>query len=265
MSDEYRFGDETPPAERSQRLYQEEAEGAWYFRTREGTPMGPFETPDEAQQALDDFIEFIRLADLQTLSELTRSLASADEVAPGADGAGAAGSVPVQPDGGDPAVSANAERSPGAAGAATDSAANTASNTASNTVGAWDPDADATVPSVAVLRDLHGRFVANGAATALGLLSAPEVGQLAGLMRSDPARWAPLLTAFDSATLIALVRFFTLAEQQLPGWEAGRTSPAIACARELRGRHDYPAELTAWIRQHSDNRFLPYGSLLDRV
>ena len=79
MSDEYRFGDETPPAERSERLYQEPPGGPWYFRTREGASMGPFDTEAEAGQALRDFIEFIRLADLQTLSELTRALAPADD------------------------------------------------------------------------------------------------------------------------------------------------------------------------------------------
>ena len=39
----------------------------------------------------------------------------------------------------------------------------------------------------------------------------------------------------------------------------------IALARLLRERDDYSAELTAWIRSVSSNRFLPYGSLSDRL
>ena len=234
MSDEYRFGDETPPAERSQRLYQEEPHGAWYFRTREGTPMGPFETSAEALQALDDFIEFIRLADLQTLSELTRVLAADEEAA-----------VAVQD---------------GPAAAPPQSL-----NVVADSVGAWDPQTERTQPSAGVLLDLHRRFIANGAATARGVLTGAEVTQFAAFMHCDPASWPPSLAVLDSAGLIALVRFFTLAEQELPGWQAGSKSPAIACARELRHRGDYPADLTMWIRQHSDNRFLPYGSLLDRI
>ena len=239
MSDEYRFGDETPPAERSQRLYQEEPDGAWYFRTREGAPVGPFESAAEAQQALVDFIEFIRLADLQTLSELTRSLAAEADAAAGVDSASdAAAGVDRASDAAKPAPLDLADAV---------SAEPASAEPATNGVGAWEPNAQGVQPSTAVLADLQRRFIANGEATARGLLT------------------PPLLPAVDSAGLIALIRFFTLAEQELPGWEAGSKSPAIACARELRLRGRYPADLTAWIRDHTDNRFLPYGSLLDRI
>jgi hypothetical protein len=39
----------------------------------------------------------------------------------------------------------------------------------------------------------------------------------------------------------------------------------IPLARLLKSRGDYPEDLTAWIRAHTGNRFLPYGSLLDRL
>jgi hypothetical protein len=39
----------------------------------------------------------------------------------------------------------------------------------------------------------------------------------------------------------------------------------IAIVRELRHRGSYPKELTAWIKAHTTNRFLPYGSLADRL
>ena len=92
---------------------------------------------------------------------------------------------------------------------------------------------------------------------------AAEQVRLSGLMRRDLADWQTPLATLSDAELIALVRFFALAEVELPGWEAGKRSPAIACARELRARGSYPGELTRWLRKHSSNRFLPYGSLLD--
>lgn len=77
MSD-YRLGDETPPvSRRPSRVYQEQ--DGWYFTTREGKPMGPFDTEVEAKQGLKDFIEFIQLAPLDTLASLTSSLSAEDE------------------------------------------------------------------------------------------------------------------------------------------------------------------------------------------
>ncbi len=72
MSD-YRLGDPTPPsARRPNRVFQE-GDG-WFFTTREGKPMGPFDTEAEAIQGLRDFIEFIELAPLDALASLTTAL-----------------------------------------------------------------------------------------------------------------------------------------------------------------------------------------------
>jgi len=46
------------------------AQGQWFFSTREGSPIGPFEDKDEAQKGLGDFIEFMSLAEPKTLSRL---------------------------------------------------------------------------------------------------------------------------------------------------------------------------------------------------
>ncbi|MDX9873693.1 MAG: DUF6316 family protein [Spongiibacteraceae bacterium] len=46
----------------------------WYFHTREGAPMGPFNDLDEAEQGLHDFLEFLALADPAILSRFYASL-----------------------------------------------------------------------------------------------------------------------------------------------------------------------------------------------
>ena len=48
--------------------------GEWYFNTREGAPMGPFDDRREAEQGLFDFLEFMTLAEPKTLSRLYASL-----------------------------------------------------------------------------------------------------------------------------------------------------------------------------------------------
>ena len=96
-------------------------------------------------------------------------------------------------------------------------------------------------------------------------LSDTEIDKYAALMQLPLTSWQPVIQNLESAQLIALLKFFTLAEQHLRGWEAGARSPVIAIAKVLRDQSAYPDDLTAWIRSNSNNRFLPHGSLMDRL
>ena len=130
-------------------------------------------------------------------------------------------------------------------------------------VGSWDPASEVR-PDAALLTRLAGigRLTPEDPADAL---SEDEVRAFAPLMRLVADDWAPLLSALDDALLVDLVRFFTVAEMKLAGWEGGDRSPVIAMVKVLRGRKSYPPELTRWIKDRTDNRYLPYGSLLDRL
>ncbi|MGI9322437.1 MAG: hypothetical protein ACR2PJ_02540 [Pseudomonadales bacterium] len=80
------------------------------------------------------------------------------------------------------------------------------------------------------------------------------------LMRCGPGDWA-VAEQLDSRRLVALVRFFTLVERDVSGWEAGSKSPVIAFVNMLKARGEFTPELRKWIKGHSDNRYLPYGSV----
>ena len=96
-------------------------------------------------------------------------------------------------------------------------------------------------------------------------LEKPRIAALAGIARHESrCDWAAAAESLASEELVALIHLFTVAES-LPGWEAGARSPVILLAAELKKRGEYPLPLTAWIKSHTDNRFLPYGSLLDRL
>ena len=91
-------------------------------------------------------------------------------------------------------------------------------------------------------------------------------GRLAPLARhAAGADWEAAAHSLEDGDIVALIRLFTLAESALSGWEAGAQSPVVPLAAALKRRGSYPGDLTAWIRAHSDNRFLPYGSLMDRL
>ncbi len=130
-------------------------------------------------------------------------------------------------------------------------------------VGTWNPSEQASEINEAVLDELlaaagrpqDGNFG----------LSAADVERLSGIAHTNRVDWEPATERLDSDDLIALVRLLTLAEAQFPSWKADANSPVIVLAKALRSRKAWPADLTGWIRRHSQNKFLPYGSLLHRL
>ncbi len=59
-----------PP--RSDRLYS--LKNFWFFATREGAAMGPFESRVEAEDSLLDFVEFLDLAKPKTKKKFLASM-----------------------------------------------------------------------------------------------------------------------------------------------------------------------------------------------
>jgi hypothetical protein len=62
----YRQGEISTSAERSPRFFKKDC-GDWYFNTREGFELGPYDSCIDAQQGLKDYLEFIQCADQQLL------------------------------------------------------------------------------------------------------------------------------------------------------------------------------------------------------
>ena len=126
----------------------------------------------------------------------------------------------------------------------------------------WDPAGPATGRPIDP--GLLEKFLnaARGAEAVSGeLLKGAGLDSEAWVMTQDESAWqsAEKLPADD---LVSLVRFFTLVEAGVPGWEAGNRSPVIALVRFLRAREAFTPELRRWVKSNTDNRYLPYGSAL---
>ena len=67
-----RSGEYGPIPARSDRFYSLENE--WFFATREGAPMGPFENRENAEVGLIDFLEFLDLAKPRTRKRFVESM-----------------------------------------------------------------------------------------------------------------------------------------------------------------------------------------------
>lgn len=127
-------------------------------------------------------------------------------------------------------------------------------------VGAWEP-----APKLGPLHVQALDVAAVEAANDTLSVDSDVAARLRQVFAAAPDERAGLFDTQQSPRLVGWARALTLAEETIPGCEAGAKSPVIALARTLRARGDYPHDLTPWIRRVSSNRFLPYGSLMDRL
>ena len=122
--------------------------------------------------------------------------------------------------------------------------------------GTWEP-----VAAISVTQDMLQRYLALDLADFEQVLTAEEVQTGARLMKLQEPAWA-IASELSDAELETLIRFFTLAEMQLPGWTAGKTSPVIYLVRMLKSRGGFSSDLKRWIKSNTDNRYLPNGAVM---
>ena len=132
-------------------------------------------------------------------------------------------------------------------------------------IGSWDPAAESAAYHQQIEPDTLDRLIGYSREERLAeleqLISGDESQVLAGLMQIEHSAWLEAAENRPEEDLVHLIRFFAVAEN-LPGWEAGAKSPVIPLARVLRNRGQrLDRSLLQWLREVSDNRFLPYGPL----
>ena len=132
------------------------------------------------------------------------------------------------------------------------------------TIDSWEPDSARS--NFNIDTEVLKSFIAISERQQLDDLTAHIENDLAAtqrvLMKQNKERWFAVAEALSEQQIIHLIQFFTVAESQLEGWEAGAMSPVIWLVKVLRKRKTPPGkELLLWIRSNSDNRFLPNGAL----
>ena len=133
----------------------------------------------------------------------------------------------------------------------------------SATVGAWNPSAILGPVHTSALDE--AALALDDGSGALRELGDECANHLRDVVQAEPSARQHWLQPIESPRLVGWLRVLTLAEEAIPGCDAGAKSPVIQIARLLRERGAYPEDLTPWIKSVSKNRFLPYGSLADRL
>ena len=128
------------------------------------------------------------------------------------------------------------------------------------TIGTWEP-AKSSLLTLERLQDLLTQISGLEENALAASLNDEFIRSNTQLMKLDATSWQVAEQLMED-DLVALVRFFTLAEMQLSGWEAGNRSPVIPIVKILKQRDQFSPELRKWIKASTDNRYLPYGSAL---
>lgn len=134
-------------------------------------------------------------------------------------------------------------------------------------VGSWDPKLQQASGEPAIADKTLTRFVEISQREQLDriaeILDAEQQQLHAELMTLPQKAWEEACDILSDADIYHLIRFFTVAEMQLPGWEAADKSPVIWLNKILKARgKPLSKQQIQWIKQHTRNRFLPYGSVL---
>ena len=124
----------------------------------------------------------------------------------------------------------------------------------------WEPQQPLTVTAER-LSELAAQMADADDGNLAGILGEEGVKRDAGLMTQPEENWS-VAESLPDGDIVALVRFFTLAEMQLTGWEAGKRSPVIPLVKILKARSAFTPELRKWIKASTDNRYLPNGAAL---
>ena len=133
-------------------------------------------------------------------------------------------------------------------------------------LGSWDPEVGQAQAGFSIDKNVLFKFIdlsREQQLEDLGQQLSPEEQQLqAPLMQLGKDSWFAIADTLSDQELVELMRFFTVAEN-LPGWEAGDKSPVIWLGKILKKRGTgIDRELLTWIKAHSNNQFLPHGSLM---
>jgi len=132
------------------------------------------------------------------------------------------------------------------------------------TIGSWTPEKEKN--TLTIESQWLQRCIAISREDQLEALPAPftsdEQQRYSVFMRVSQEHWQAAAEELSNDDIIALIRFFTRAEKLISGWDAGKESPAIWLNKVLRKRGEkLDREMLLWIRNNTDNRFIPNGGL----
>ena len=89
----------------------------------------------------------------------------------------------------------------------------------------------------------------------------PELNWIQPFAQMDKAKWVEVAAGLSQSQMISLIKLFTLAESE-GNWDLGDQSAVIPLFKALRKEAGIDKSLVQWVKEHTDNKFLPFGPLM---
>ncbi|ROS01176.1 hypothetical protein EDC56_1604 [Sinobacterium caligoides] len=133
--------------------------------------------------------------------------------------------------------------------------------------GNWDPEINAQRKALSIEPAFLTLFIKISADDQLDViadqLTKTQLETFPALIELSIEDWQDAVKNLSNDDIWQLIRFWTVAEKSLVGWECGDKSPVIALNKLLKKRKKaLSKEQLTWIKSTSNNHFLPNGPLL---
>jgi len=131
-------------------------------------------------------------------------------------------------------------------------------------VDVWQPTSDAgNAPDLTVLKNLASQSDALQQGQPLATINDSELASARSWIQLSEAAWQESIQQLTDLERLQLATFYTVAEVKLSGWQARDKNPAIWIFRYLKKNGQLPEkEFIKALKSQTDNRFIPYGSVL---
>ena len=121
-------------------------------------------------------------------------------------------------------------------------------------VDSWQP-----TPATPSISGEHIERLLNVASQSTDLT--PDLEWIQPFAQLDKNIWTEAASDLEPSELTRLIKLFTLCETQ-GNWGLGDKSSVIPLFKLLKKRIGIDRELVQWVKQHTDNKFLPFGPLM---
>lgn len=132
-------------------------------------------------------------------------------------------------------------------------------------VDVWQPaNPSSTSPDLTVLQKMASAAEAlESSGDISALLDDAQLASGRSWLQLTEETWQPVIAQLSHEQQLALATFYTVAEVKLSGWQARDKNPAIWIFRYLKKNQQLPEkDFIKALKNKTDNRFIPYGSVL---
>lgn len=89
----------------------------------------------------------------------------------------------------------------------------------------------------------------------------PELNWIQPFAQLEKAKWMEIAQSLTEQQLVDLIKLFTLVEAQ-GNWDLAEKSAVIPLFKVLRKQAGIDKALVQWVKEHTDNKYLPFGPLM---